>query len=153
MPQIHPISCGLGTAFLVETSHGLFLVDSGSPDQEDPVLKKMNEIGRHDLKVIWITHAHYDHYGSASALRNLTGALIGVHSEDAESMAASRSSLGTTHRYGFIYPPAQKLVNYFHPLPATPLQTLYWMMVIHWNAMALKPWFSIRLVIHLGILA
>ncbi len=120
MPQIHPISCGLGIAFLVETSHGLFLVDSGSPDQEDPVIKKMNEIGRHDLKMIWITHAHYDHYGSASALRKLTGALIGVHSADAESMAASRSSLGTTHRYGFIYPPAQKLLNYFHPLPATP---------------------------------
>jgi glyoxylase-like metal-dependent hydrolase (beta-lactamase superfamily II) len=118
--QIHPISCGWGIAFLIETTIGLFLIDSGSPDQQDRILNKMKELGRSDLKLIWITHAHYDHYGSASALRKLTGALIGVHEDDAESMTAGLSPLGTTRRYGYIYPPAQKALNFFHPLPAAP---------------------------------
>jgi glyoxylase-like metal-dependent hydrolase (beta-lactamase superfamily II) len=119
--QIHPIPCGWGIAFLIETAHGLILIDSGSPGQQNRILKKMKELERNDLKLIWITHAHYDHYGSASALRKMTGALIGIHAEDAESMTAGLSFLGTTRRYGFIYPPAQKGLNFFHPLsPTTP---------------------------------
>jgi glyoxylase-like metal-dependent hydrolase (beta-lactamase superfamily II) len=117
--KIHPISCGWGIAFLIETTRGLFLIDSGSPDQQDRILTKMKELGRNDLKLIWITHAHYDHYGSASALRKITGVLIGVHADDAENMIAGLSPLGTTRRYGFIYPPAQKFLNFFRPLAPT----------------------------------
>ena len=117
--KVHPISCGFGYAFLLEYSHGLFLIDSGSPGQENKVLAKMNELGRKDLKLIWITHAHYDHYGSAAALRNLSGACIGVHADDAEDMGTGQSPLGTSRLYGFIYPPAQKILNQVRPLPAT----------------------------------
>lgn len=118
--KVHPIPCGWGIAFLIETTRGMFLIDSGSPDQQNRILKKMKALGRDDLKLIWITHAHYDHYGSASELRKITGALIGVHIDDAVSMTAGFSPLGTTRRYGFIYPPAQKALNHFHPLPPTP---------------------------------
>lgn len=117
---IHPLPCGLGIAFLIETSHGLFLIDSGSPGQQSCVFTKMNELGRRDLKLIWITHAHYDHYGSSCALRELTGACIGVHPADADSMVAGQTPLGTSHRYGFIYPLAQQMVNYVYPVRATP---------------------------------
>lgn len=64
--QIHPIACGLGHAFLIETESGLCLVDSGSPDEEQRVLACLRALGRSDLKLIWITHAHYDHYGSVT---------------------------------------------------------------------------------------
>ncbi len=118
--HVYPISCGLGIAFLIETPHGLYLIDSGSPGQQDRILAKMNALGRRDLKLIWITHAHYDHYGSAAALRALTGALIGVHPADADSMIAGRSPTGSTRSYGFIYPIAQQVVGRIRPLPATP---------------------------------
>lgn len=118
--HVYPLSCGLGYSFLIETSHDLYLIDSGSPGQQHRVLTKMNELGKRHLKVIWITHAHYDHYGSAAALRNLTGALIGIHPADAESITTGRSPLGSSRRYGFIYPFAQQVVNYFYPLQATP---------------------------------
>jgi glyoxylase-like metal-dependent hydrolase (beta-lactamase superfamily II) len=120
MMQVYPIPCGLGIAFLVETGQGLFLIDSGSPGQQNRVLAKMRELGRADLKLIWITHAHYDHYGSAAALRALTGARIGVHPADADSMVSGQSPLGSWRSYGFIYPLAQSLVNRIQPLPATP---------------------------------
>jgi len=119
-PIIHPIRCGLSFAYLIETRRGLFLVDSGSPDEEYQVIALMRRLKRTDLQLIWITHAHYDHYGSAGALRSLTGAQIGIHTADAESMATGFSPLGTTHSYGFIYPMAQKVLSRLHPLPPTP---------------------------------
>ncbi|MCE5207457.1 MAG: MBL fold metallo-hydrolase [Chloroflexi bacterium] len=120
MMFVHPLSCGLGIAFLIETPHGLFLIDSGSPGHQDRVLAKMRELARMDLRLIWITHAHYDHYGSADALRKLTGARIGVHPADAGSMLTGQSPLGSPHRYGFIYPLAQPVANRIRSLPATP---------------------------------
>jgi len=123
--QIHPIACGLGYAFLIETESGLCLVDSGSPDEEQRVLACLRALGRSDLKLIWITHAHYDHYGSAAALRRLTGAKIGVHPADADSLSCARSPLGSWRSYGWIYRLAQPLVNRFHRLtPAPPDFTL-----------------------------
>lgn len=116
--NVHPLRCGLGVAFLIETKRGLFLVDSGSPGHQDKVLAKMRELRRTDLKLIWITHAHYDHYGSAAALRSLTGALIGIHPADAGSMSRGMSLLGSWRRYGFIYAPAQKILQLLRPLPA-----------------------------------
>lgn len=118
--QIYPVSCGLGVAFLIEIDSGLFLVDCGSPGEQNRVLAKMSELGHKELKLIWITHAHYDHYGSAAALRELTGAVIGVHPADAGSMISGQSPLGTWRSYGFIYPSGQKAANWLHPLPETP---------------------------------
>jgi glyoxylase-like metal-dependent hydrolase (beta-lactamase superfamily II) len=120
MMIIHPISCGFGFAFLIETPQGLFLIDSGSPGQENRVLAKMESLGRNDLKLIWITHAHYDHYGSAAAIRKLTSAPIGIHPDDAGSMTNAQSPLGTQRSYGFIYRWAQPVLNHFSPLLPTP---------------------------------
>ena len=117
--RIHPLSCGLGFAFLIEDSHGLFLIDSGSPGQRHRVLAKMRELGRTDLKLIWITHAHYDHYGSALALRELTGAPIGVHPADVQYLATGQSPLGTPHHFGFIFSLVLPMLNQIRPLPAT----------------------------------
>lgn len=119
--QIHPLRTGFGLSFLLEYSHGLFLIDSGSPGMHAPVLEKMKQLRRADLKLIWITHAHYDHYGSAATLRELTGARIGVHPADAAFLAAGQSPLGTARRYGFIYPSIQRFVNRIWPLPVTPV--------------------------------
>jgi glyoxylase-like metal-dependent hydrolase (beta-lactamase superfamily II) len=77
----------------------------------------MDALGRHDLKLIWITHAHYDHYGSASALHAKTGAPVGVHPADAETLRAGRSDLGVTRGIGHLFPLGLGIVNFFVPLP------------------------------------
>ena len=119
MTHIHPLMCGFGYAFLLEDAQGLFLIDSGSPGQENVVLKKMKQLRRTDLKLIWITHAHYDHYGSAAALRTLTGAQIGVHPADASSLSLGQSPLGATRHQGFIFSLVLPLLERIWPLPAT----------------------------------
>lgn len=118
--QIHPIPCGLGIAFLIETPHGLYLVDCGSPGHEQLVLAKMRELGRADLKLIWITHAHYDHYGSAAALRRATGAPIGIHAADAGYLAGGRSPIGAARGRGLVYVVAQPAAMLLRPLPPAP---------------------------------
>ena len=117
--QIYPIPCGFGYSFLIASQNGMVLVDSGLPGQEDHILNEIKQLGRSDLRAIWITHAHYDHYGSAEALRAMTGALIGVHPDDAESLANGVSPLGSCKGRGHAYPPLQRVFEYFRPLPKT----------------------------------
>jgi hydroxyacylglutathione hydrolase len=120
MMHIHALSCGLSYAFMIEDTHGLYLVDSGSPGQHGRVLAKMRQLGRTDLKLIWITHAHYDHYGSADRLRALTGAQIGVHPADADALRNGLSPLGSSHKQGFLFSLLLPPLNRVWPLPATP---------------------------------
>ena len=67
--QVHGLSLGMARAYLIEHQAGLVLVDAGSPGYEGRVLRRMRALERLDLEVIYITHAHLDHYGSAAALR------------------------------------------------------------------------------------
>ena len=118
--RLYILTCGYGLGYLVEAPTGLFLFDCGVPGSAGVVLEKMRELGRADLKVIWITHAHYDHYGSAARLRELTGAKIGIHALDAEDLAHGKSKLGTPRRYGAIYFALQPLVSFSRRLEPTP---------------------------------
>ena len=123
--RLHILDCGLGLGFLIENQQGLYLIDCGSPRQEAKVLAKMKELGRSDLKLIWISHAHYDHYGSAASLRESTGAPIGIHPADADFLLRGLSPLGSPRGYGFIYPLLQPLTRWVLPLrPAAPDFTL-----------------------------
>jgi glyoxylase-like metal-dependent hydrolase (beta-lactamase superfamily II) len=85
--NIHPLTLGFVQAYLIETPAGLVLVDCGMPRQEGAILRAMQQLGRDDLKLIFITHAHADHYGSAAALARLTGAPVAIHRADAQAMA------------------------------------------------------------------
>jgi hydroxyacylglutathione hydrolase len=117
--RIHSIPAGFGLSFLLEYPHGLYLIDSGSPGRQAAVLGMMDSLGRDDLKLIWITHAHYDHYGSAAALRECTGAPIGVHPADEESMLRGRSPLGTWRGRGAVLILANALLTCLWPLTPT----------------------------------
>jgi hydroxyacylglutathione hydrolase len=84
--KVHPLTLGFVQAYLIETPGGLFLVDCGMPGQEKNILPAMQKLGRQELKLIFITHAHTDHTGSAAALQRLTGAQVAVHRLDAQAL-------------------------------------------------------------------
>ena len=98
--KIHIIRDTISQAYLIESPNGLVLVDTGAPGNESKILKKMKEIGRADLKLILITHAHFDHYGCAKSLRETTGAPIAVHRADAHAMTKGQTPLGEVRSWG-----------------------------------------------------
>jgi len=98
--QIHSLSLGLAKAYLLENQAGLFLVDAGSRGMEDRVIRLMQKLGRDDLSLIYITHAHLDHYGSAAVLRRFSGAPIAIHHADEGAMANGETHLGQVRGRG-----------------------------------------------------
>jgi len=98
--QIHNIPMGMATAYLVVSDSGLVLVDAGLPRYARKVLRRMRALGRDDLRLVFITHAHLDHYGSAAALRRLTGAPIAIHRADGDAMARGETSIGSARGRG-----------------------------------------------------
>jgi hydroxyacylglutathione hydrolase len=107
--SIHSFQMGLSYAHLLATEAGLYLVDAGSPGREHIVLEQMRALGREDLKLIFITHAHFDHYGSAAELQRKTGAPIAIHEADAAVMARGETLLGSVRGRG-------KIARIFLPL-------------------------------------
>jgi glyoxylase-like metal-dependent hydrolase (beta-lactamase superfamily II) len=118
--HIHSLNLGLGRAYLVESRNGLLLVDAGSSGQEKRVLRLMRKLKRYDLRLIFITHAHLDHYGSAAALRRLTGAPIAVHRLDADAMRRGESPLGDVRGRGVIVKRLLPLIEPLVKLEPTP---------------------------------
>ncbi|MCF4098988.1 MBL fold metallo-hydrolase [Maritalea mediterranea] len=80
---------GMINAFLLQTSKGAVLVDTGLMGTEGKTagqLKRMG-LGWDDLKLIIVTHGHVDHAGGAAKLRALSGAPVVIHEAEAKYCA------------------------------------------------------------------
>jgi glyoxylase-like metal-dependent hydrolase (beta-lactamase superfamily II) len=109
MLEVHSLSLGMVRAYLLSFDQGLILIDAGMPGYANRVLRKMAALGRRELGLIYITHAHIDHYGSAAALRRATGASIAIHHADEDAMSEGKSPLGEPRGRG-------RIVSSFMPL-------------------------------------
>ena len=130
--RVHAGPLRLSQAYLLETDAGVVLVDAGSPHQERVILRHLQALrqaqdktlgsdnGRRFLQLIFITHAHLGHYGSAAALRRLTGAPVAVHHADAEAMARGETRIGSARGRGKLMRVLLPLVELcFRPEPVT----------------------------------
>lgn len=118
--KVYPIQTWMGSAYLLAFSGGMILVDTGAPGSEGMILRKMNEICRHDLSLIFITHAHFDHYGCAASLRRITHAKIAIHQGDAGAIASGSTILGEVRGRGKLGQALLPLVTrWYPPEPAT----------------------------------
>jgi len=130
--RVHAVPLGLSQAYLLESDAGLVLIDAGSPHQERVILRHLQALRSADasppnlkrmpfIRLIFITHAHLDHYGSAAALRRLTGAPVAIHRADAEAMARGETRLGSARGRGKLMWALLPLVELcLRPEPVTP---------------------------------
>jgi len=90
--------------FLVRGAAGAVLVDAGPPNVAETILAAVQESGLapQEIRLILITHGHTDHFGSAAALRERTGAPIAVHAEDAAALRTGRNQPETLHPVGWL---------------------------------------------------
>lgn len=116
---VRGVLAGIGWAYLIETQNGMILVDAGSRGWERRILSILDKTGRDDLRLILITHAHLDHYGSAAAIRRHTGAPIAAHRADASAMVNGETPLGSARSWGKLVEWSMPIVQRFLRPPST----------------------------------
>ena len=116
---VHFLNLQMSNAFLLENEHGLYLVDAGVPASTDRILQEIRNRGK-PLRLIFITHAHFDHYGCAAAVRAKTDAPIAIHTADAQEMTQGRTPIGSVRGRARLLAPALPLIARMHNKPTTP---------------------------------
>lgn len=78
------------SSFLIETSDGYILMDTGFPETAPGVRDNIEKLGvsLSDIKLLLSSHAHRDHVGGHAMIKELTGARILSSERDAPLIAA-----------------------------------------------------------------
>lgn len=71
--EIKKITLGITNSYLLAGDEGYIMIDAGIVKQEKKFLRGINRLGikSGDIKLIIITHAHFDHVGSLAAIKAL----------------------------------------------------------------------------------
>ena len=81
--EIYPVKLGIETSFIIK-GDGVILIDAGTPGKLNKFLKAIKKAGISpgDIKLIVLTHAHWDHIGSLNDIKHATGAKVLIHSAE-----------------------------------------------------------------------
>lgn len=122
------IRAGNSQVYLVHNGSRSILVDAGIPRKAGRILAHVEKAGLspHDVALIVITHAHFDHVGGLYALQRATGAAVLAHPYEAHSLrkGSGRFPAGTRPIFSLVSSVGQKLLaplNRFHPVDAVQL--------------------------------
>lgn len=71
-------------SYLINTGDGYILLDTGIPESLYLLVESLHEVGirMDEIKLILLSHAHFDHFGAAAAMHELTGAPLYMSRED-----------------------------------------------------------------------
>jgi hydroxyacylglutathione hydrolase len=88
--SIYPIRLGFGRCFVVQ-GEGSIVVDSGSPNQAERFKQALERLSvrPRDIQLMVLTHGHWDHTGSAKAIKEFTGARIAMHWREKDCLEKS----------------------------------------------------------------
>ena len=81
--EIFRIKLGLNSCYLIR-GKDIVMIDGGMPGKLRVFKRKLErlDINPTDIKLIVLTHSHFDHSGSAMEIREFTGAEIAVHESE-----------------------------------------------------------------------
>ena len=81
--NIFPIRMGFNTIYAVR-GEGVILIDGGDPGKIENLKAGIEKasIKPEEIRLIALTHGHWDHVGSAKAIKALTGARVLLHQKD-----------------------------------------------------------------------
>jgi glyoxylase-like metal-dependent hydrolase (beta-lactamase superfamily II) len=118
VPGVFQITGLISNSYLVTSGAGMILVDTGMPLDGKKIVKCIKDLGKPltDLKYIFITHADFDHAGSAMQLKKLTGAKVVMHKN--ELALASKGS--GKHSTGIASVILWSLTPFLHFQPVVP---------------------------------
>lgn len=81
MSEIHRIKCGNGNCYIIENGYNGILVDTGKREFVNQVIEQCKT---YHVKLIILTHAHFDHAENAAQISNALGVPIGMNELDCD---------------------------------------------------------------------
>lgn len=88
MATVKRIKCGNGNCYVVSESENAVLIDTCKPNFLDKILLICKP---YNIRLILLTHGHFDHAQNASALSKALNAPIAMHRADVELLADNSS--------------------------------------------------------------
>jgi glyoxylase-like metal-dependent hydrolase (beta-lactamase superfamily II) len=85
--QVITVQSLISNAFIIRGDRTV-IVDTGVPGREAAMLQTLDRHGilPSSVSLILLTHGHLDHFGSALALKQATGAPVAIHTADAHCL-------------------------------------------------------------------
>ena len=102
-------SKGLGI-YLIATPQGHILINAGLEDSVPMIQQSVEKVGFRftDIKILLISHAHFDHDAGAARIKKLTGAQYMVMDSDVPVVeSGGREDFFYAHTPGMLYPAAK----------------------------------------------
>ncbi len=119
--SIYPITLGFDQGYIIQ-GEGVVMIDGGAPKKAKAFIKgiKKTSIKPEDIKLLIITHGHWDHIGSAKDIKEITGAKIAMHKREKDWLEKSLKPLppGVT-LWGKIFAKIMAMFMPFVHIPAT----------------------------------
>lgn len=91
--EILPVKLGGANSYLVKCNPGYILVDAGLKGAADKLAEALDklDVKPGDIRLIIITHNHYDHTGGLEEIKELTGAPTAMHKAEVDSVVDVKS--------------------------------------------------------------
>lgn len=88
MSGVHRIKCGNGNCYILENGTSGILVDTGKREYLDQVTAACKA---HHVKLIVLTHAHFDHAENAAQISRTLGIPIGMNEADRDLIRSNNN--------------------------------------------------------------
>ena len=83
VPGLYMLALGPVNAFLLASSDGCTVIDTGLPIRAAKLIDTLRAIKQTNVRRVLLTHAHPDHIGGFAALKSVTAAEAYMHPADA----------------------------------------------------------------------
>jgi glyoxylase-like metal-dependent hydrolase (beta-lactamase superfamily II) len=92
---IYPVKLGFDCCYLIQQDAGCIMVDGGSPGQAEVFRQALAvlSLDPSDIKLVVLTHGHWDHIASAQAIQSITGARLALHRLEKDCLEQSLKPL------------------------------------------------------------
>src|SRR5678816_878940 len=88
MDDLFYVGPGFVSAWIIPTSEGLIMIDTGQEPYVDTEIANIQKVGfdAKNVKYILLTHGHLDHFGGANKIKALSGARVALTAVDWDFM-------------------------------------------------------------------
>ena len=92
--RICPVQLGYDRCYILQ-GDGTIMIDAGMPKQVKHLRRALDKLSMlpEDIRLIVLTHGHWDHIGSAREIKEITGAPVALHEREKDCLEKSLISL------------------------------------------------------------